>query len=268
MGTVGSNPTPSAIVITIEYGHGTPSPAKPSEVIRGLGFPSAKQEKKNAFVGGPHRGPCDTVAKGNLILDYWQRRMAPFLRYGRSPPRGRRLAQSQRAGYHGTHPWSQPADGNLRFTVGKNGSIYVIALAWPVKELRINAPVPIDGGRVCGSSGRCRCHHEGQPIVVDWSNRTIQLRRCARTVRRLAGPAGHCDSPQPLRQNVDIPLRAGLKSCPQREETLPMVDVLAVQAHLEPPATPRVCRPTCELRPGPAGVASRSAAQRPAFQPA
>jgi hypothetical protein len=66
---------------------------------------------------------------------------------------------------YGTHP----ADGNLRFTVGKNGSIYVIALTWPGKELRINAPVPIDGKKVVllGSNGKpLPAHHDGATVVI------------------------------------------------------------------------------------------------------
>jgi alpha-L-fucosidase len=141
-------------VITIEYGHGTPSPAKPSEVIRGLGFSFGynAQEKNSDYLpaGQIVQLLADTVAKnGNLLLDIGPKAdgTIPQVMVDRLRGVGAWLKVNGRAIY-GTHPWSQPADGNLRFTVGKNGSIYVIALAWPGKELRINAPVPIDGKKV------------------------------------------------------------------------------------------------------------------------
>jgi alpha-L-fucosidase len=50
---------------------------------------------------------------------------------------------------YGTRPWTQPGADPLRYTVGKNGKRYVIALAWPGRELVIDQPAPIaDNARI------------------------------------------------------------------------------------------------------------------------
>jgi alpha-L-fucosidase len=160
---------------TIEYGHGTPAAGKPNEVIRGLGFSFGyNAEEKNSDylpVDQIVQLLADTVANnGNLLLDIGPKAdgTIPQVMVDRLRGVGSWLKINGPAIY-GTHPWTQPADGNVRFTVGKNGSIYAIALAWPGKELRINAPLPIDGKKVVllGSNGKpLAARHDGSTVVI------------------------------------------------------------------------------------------------------
>lgn len=41
----------------------------------------------------------------------------------------------------GSRRWSHPGAGTIRYTVGKDGSLYVIAKAWPGEQLVVEAPI-------------------------------------------------------------------------------------------------------------------------------
>jgi alpha-L-fucosidase len=160
---------------TIEYGQGTPAPGKPNEVIRGLGFSFGynAQEKDSDYlsVSGVVQLLADTVARnGNLLLDIGPKAdgIIPAVMVNRLQGVGAWLKINGAAIYN-THPFSQPADGNVRFTVGANGAVYAIALGWPGNELRLNAPIPIAGKKVVllGSNGKpLPVRQDGSAIVI------------------------------------------------------------------------------------------------------
>lgn len=76
---------------------------------------------------------------------------------------------------YASKPWQVPADGtaatSTRFTVGKNGDLYAIALAWPGEQLRIKAPVPVTPATkltLLGSDGKpLSWTKEGADLVID-----------------------------------------------------------------------------------------------------
>jgi alpha-L-fucosidase len=83
---------------------------------------------------------------------------------------------------YGSHTWSQPSDtdnSNLVFTVGKTGGFYMTALAWPGKELTVNAPVPVkDDSQIVllGSDGTpLKWRREGGKLVVTMPARDDQF---------------------------------------------------------------------------------------------
>lgn len=47
---------------------------------------------------------------------------------------------------YGSRPWTQTGDGDLRFTVGSTGDLYLTSLVWPGAELTTTAPVPVEPG--------------------------------------------------------------------------------------------------------------------------
>ncbi|MBJ7348389.1 MAG: alpha-L-fucosidase [Thermoleophilaceae bacterium] len=48
---------------------------------------------------------------------------------------------------YNTHTGGLPAEGDLRFTAGNDGSYYITALAWPGSTLTVNSPVPLQPGQ-------------------------------------------------------------------------------------------------------------------------
>jgi alpha-L-fucosidase len=72
---------------------------------------------------------------------------------------------------YGTRSWTQPSDGNLRFTTGKAGGFYATSLVWPGTEMTITAPVPIDDSSeivLLGSNGSpLAWHRSGTNVVVE-----------------------------------------------------------------------------------------------------
>src|SRR2546423_12003367 len=88
---------------------------------------------------------ADTVARGgNLMPDIGPRAdgSIPEVMVDRLRGIGAWLKAGGEAIY-GSHPWSQPAAGDVRFTVGASGFLYAIALGRPDRQLRIDAPVPV-----------------------------------------------------------------------------------------------------------------------------
>ncbi len=70
---------------------------------------------------------------------------------------------------YGSRPWTQAAEGSLRFTV-RGDAFYVTALEWPGDELRIEAAVPVRGGSrvvLLGREGEnLPCPFEDGALVV------------------------------------------------------------------------------------------------------
>jgi alpha-L-fucosidase len=83
---------------------------------------------------------------------------------------GRWMAVNGEAIY-ATRPWTQATDGDLRFTVGKNGAFYVTSLVWPGTQMKITAAIPITDDSaivLLGSDGApLAWHRDGTNIVVD-----------------------------------------------------------------------------------------------------
>jgi alpha-L-fucosidase len=85
----------------------------------------------------------DTVAGGgNLLLDIGPEAdgTIPQVMRDRLLAIGRWLEINGEAIY-GSRRWSHPGAGTIRYTVGKNGSLYVIAREWPGEELVVEAPI-------------------------------------------------------------------------------------------------------------------------------
>jgi alpha-L-fucosidase len=161
---------------TMEYGQGSPSPTKPREVIRGMGFSfgynAEEQDSDYASVDTLVDQLVDTVANnGNFLLDIGPKAdgTIPDVQMQRLEGIGAWLDVNGKAIYK-TKPWTQPADGDLRFTVGRDGTFYVTALAWPGNELRVDAPVPVGRNAkivLLGSDGTpLRYTRDGSTLVV------------------------------------------------------------------------------------------------------
>jgi alpha-L-fucosidase len=161
---------------TVEYGQGSPSATKPREVIRGMGFSfgynAEEQDSDYASTDTLVDQLVDTVANnGNFLLDIGPKAdgTIPDVQMQRLRGIGAWLKINGKAIYD-TKPWTQPAEDKLRFTVGKDGTVYVTALEWPGKELRVEAPVPVGkNARVVllGSDGKAlKYTHDGSTLVV------------------------------------------------------------------------------------------------------
>src|SRR3954468_6236964 len=91
---------------------------------------------------------ADTVARGgNLMLDIGPRAdgSIPEVMVDRLRGIGAWLKVNGEAIY-GSHAWTEPAAGDLRFTVGRAGFLYATSLGWPGRTLTIDAPVPVVPG--------------------------------------------------------------------------------------------------------------------------
>jgi hypothetical protein len=90
----------------------------------------------------------NTVADGgNLLLDIGPKAdgTIPQVMVDRLRAIGAWLDINGEAIY-GTRRWTPSKAGGVRFTKGRNGFVYATALGWPGKELRIDAPVPVEDG--------------------------------------------------------------------------------------------------------------------------
>jgi alpha-L-fucosidase len=165
---------------TVEYGQGSPSSTKPREVIRGMGFSfgynAQEQESDYASVDTLVDQLVDTVANdGNFLLDIGPEAdgTIPVVQQDRLKGIGAWLKINGKAIY-GTKPWTQPADGNLRFTVARDETFYVTALEWPGKQLRVEAAVPLPKNakvRLLGSDGTPLPYtRDGSTLVVTTPN--------------------------------------------------------------------------------------------------
>jgi alpha-L-fucosidase len=160
---------------TVEYGRGTATP--PFEATRGMG---------SSFGYNAQEGPGDyltdasmvdtlvtTVANGgNLLLDIGPKAdgTIPQIMVDRLKSIGAWLAINGAAIY-GSHRWTQPGEGDLRFTVGHDGDFYITALAWPGQTLTVNAPVPVirAASRITllGSNGQpLPFHKDGSKLII------------------------------------------------------------------------------------------------------
>jgi alpha-L-fucosidase len=115
----------------------------------------------------------DTVARGgNLMLDIGPRAdgSIPQVMVDRLRGIGAWLKVDGEAIY-GSHQWSQPAAGDVRFTVGASGFLYAAALGRPGPQLRIGAPVPVGPETrisLVGDDARpLPFHRDGAALVVD-----------------------------------------------------------------------------------------------------
>ena len=73
---------------------------------------------------------------------------------------------------YGSKPWTQPAEGELRFTQGADGSFYIIALEWPGESLELATEVPVSDASVMTLLGSA-----AQPLAFSRSDQklTIQM---------------------------------------------------------------------------------------------
>jgi alpha-L-fucosidase len=71
---------------------------------------------------------------------------------------------------YATRTWTRPGAGAVRYTIGKHGRRYVIALGWPGRELVIDGPAPIpDHAKIVllGSDGRpLRWRRSGSTVRI------------------------------------------------------------------------------------------------------
>lgn len=119
------------------------------EATRGLGksFGYNQNEKLSDYLTDAQaiHTLIDTVAGGgNLLLDIGP--MAdgtiPQVMRERLLAIGAWLEINGEAIY-GTRAWSHRGSGSSRYTIGKNGSLYVIAEEWPGTELVVDAPIEL-----------------------------------------------------------------------------------------------------------------------------
>lgn len=148
----------------------------PQEVTQGMGFSFGynAEEKESDYqtVDQLVDTLVDTVAKnGNYLLDIGPAAdgTIPAVMVERLEGIGRWLDVNGDAIY-GTSAWERAAEGDLRFTVGDDGTFYVTALTWPGPELRIESPVPVPGDaeiELLGSdAGPLEHRREGATLVV------------------------------------------------------------------------------------------------------
>src|SRR4051794_16883408 len=116
---------------------------------------------------------ADTVARGgNLMLDIGPRAdgSIPEVMVDRLRGIGAWLKVNGEAIY-GSHMWSRPAAGDVRFTAGASGFLYAIGPGTPGRQLRLDAPISIRPSTrisLVGDDARPLGHHrDGSALIVD-----------------------------------------------------------------------------------------------------
>jgi alpha-L-fucosidase len=145
--------TTHADYTTVE--HATDPVKPPFEVVQGLaglgssfGYNAAQPEADYQTVPALIHTLADTVAHGgNLMLDIGPRAdgTIPQVMVDRLRGIGAWLTVNGEAIY-GSRAWTQPAAGNVRFSVGPAGFLYAIVLGARGRELTIDAPIPAARG--------------------------------------------------------------------------------------------------------------------------
>jgi len=177
---------------TPEYSPTFPKP--PFESTRGMGLSFGYNQLEDAAGGYLSAAELiktliDNVSHGgNLLLDIGPKAdgTIPQPMIERLRAMGAWLKINGEAIY-ATNAWTQPAAGNVRFTVGKAGFLYATALGWPGTQLTIDAPVPTPPGTriaLLGSSERpLAFHRDGTKLVVDLPDQGATTSQHAYTVR-------------------------------------------------------------------------------------
>jgi len=125
---------------------------QPWEATRGIGFSFGynRFETERHYLSSDELVDMlvDVVSKnGRLLLNIGLRADGTVIALMQERLRdvGAWLAVNGEAIY-GARPWTQAAEGSLRFTVQEGGAFYVTALQWPGDALRIRAPIPVRAG--------------------------------------------------------------------------------------------------------------------------
>lgn len=145
------------------------------EATRGLGYSFGynQNEKIGDYLTDAEaiHTLIDTVAGGgNLLLDIGPKAdgTVPEVMRDRLLAIGRWLEINGQAIY-ATAPWTHRGNGSVRYTVGKDGSLYVIDKQWPGKELVLDAPIPLSPDSeitLLGSDGAPLAYRVGDKVVV------------------------------------------------------------------------------------------------------
>jgi alpha-L-fucosidase len=146
------------------------------EATRGLGhsFGYNQNEKISDYLTDAEAiyTLIDTVAGGgNLLLDIGPKAdgTVPEVMRDRLLAIGRWLEINGQAIY-ATAPWTHRGNGTIRYTVGKDGSLYVIDEEWPGEELVLDAPIrlsPDSKITLLGSNGAPLTYAlDGQQLVI------------------------------------------------------------------------------------------------------